>query len=160
MVEITDESQGTYEKDNQIRFKTSMLKSCLCEYSDAYILVKGTITVANSAAQGQANNGSNKTVIFKNCALFTKCISRTNKAHEDDVSYIDVVMPMYNLIEYSDNYLKASEMLGQFYRDVPALDDDGAIKDFKKATAATESFSLKLNLTAHTRNNGTIKTSK
>ena len=62
-VEIKDESQGTYNKDNQIRFKTSMLRSSLCDYSDTYILVKGTVTVANTAAAGVANN-ANKRVIF------------------------------------------------------------------------------------------------
>ena len=59
VVEISDESRRTYNKDNQIRFKTSMLRSSLCDYSDAYILVKGTITVANTAAQAQPNNGAN-----------------------------------------------------------------------------------------------------
>ena len=60
-VEINDESRGTYNEDNQIRFKTSMLRSCLCNYSDVYTLVKGTITVANTAeAQGHPNNGANK----------------------------------------------------------------------------------------------------
>ena len=67
-VEINDESRGTYNKDNQIRFKTSILMSSFCNYSDAYIFVKGTISIANTAAQGQANNGANKKVIFKNCA--------------------------------------------------------------------------------------------
>ena len=60
-VEINDESRGTYNEDNQIRFKTSMLRSCLCDYSDVYTLIKGTITVANTAeAQGHPNNGANK----------------------------------------------------------------------------------------------------
>ena len=62
-VEIKDESQGMYNKDNQIRFKTSMLRSSLCDYSDTYILFKGTVTVANTAAAGVANN-ANKRVIF------------------------------------------------------------------------------------------------
>ena len=82
-----------------------MLNSSLCDYRDAYILVKGTITVANTAAQAQASNGANKKVIFKNCALLTNFISRINTAGVYDASYIDVVMPMYNLREYSDNYL-------------------------------------------------------
>ena len=69
-VKINDESRGTYNKDNQIRFKTSVLRSSLHDYSDAYILVKGTITVANTAVQVQPNNAANKKVIFKNCAPF------------------------------------------------------------------------------------------
>ena len=71
MVEIDDELRGTYNEGKEIRFKTSMLRSSLCDYSDAYILVKGTITVANTAAQDQPNNGANKKVIFKNRAPFT-----------------------------------------------------------------------------------------
>ena len=72
-----------------------MLRSSLCNYSDAQILVEGTITVTNTVAR--PNNGANKKVIFKNCAPFTSCIRRINNAHVDDAQYIDVVMPMYNL---------------------------------------------------------------
>ena len=133
-----------------------MLRSSLCDYSNAYILVKGTITIENIAAQGQVNNDTNKKVIFKNCAPFTNCISRINNTQVDDASYIDVVMPMYNLIEYSNNYLKTSGILWQFYRDVPALNDDGdAMVDFTEANATTESFNLKETLTGQTGNNGT-----
>ena len=83
-----------------------MLKSSLCDYSDAYILVKGTITVNNTAA-GDANaNRSNKNVIFKNCALFANCISEINNTQVDNAKDNDIVMLMYNLIEYSDNYAK------------------------------------------------------
>ena len=70
-VEINDEWQGTYNEDNQIRFKTLMLKSSLCDYRHAYILVKGNITAINTAGQGQSNNGVNRKVIFKNCILLT-----------------------------------------------------------------------------------------
>ena len=90
-VEINDELQGTYNKDNQIRFKTSMLRSRLCDYSDAYIPVKGYITVANTAAQGQVNNDTNKKVIIENCAPFTNCRSRVSNTQVDDASYIDVM---------------------------------------------------------------------
>ena len=84
-----------------------MLKSSLCDYSDAYILVKGTITVNDTAAQGASANNTNKKVIFKNCAPFTDCISEIDNAKD-----IDIVMPMYNLIEYSDNYAKQQEFYG------------------------------------------------
>ena len=77
-VEINDESRGTYSVNRQINFKTSMLRSSLCDYSDAYILVKGNITVNNTAADGAAANNTNKKVIFKNCAPFTNCISKIN----------------------------------------------------------------------------------
>ena len=87
-VEMNDESRGTYNENNQIRFKTSMLRSSLCDYSDAYILVKGTITVAE-VTPAAPNNG-NKNVIFKNCAQFTNCISRINNTQVDDAYDIDV----------------------------------------------------------------------
>ena len=83
-----------------------MLKSSSCDYSDAYILVKGTITVNNTAADSAAANNTNKKVIFKNCAPFTNWISEINNTQIDNAKDIDIVMPMYNLIKYSDNYAK------------------------------------------------------
>ena len=70
-IEMNDESKGTYDVGSEIKFKTTMLKSSLCDYSDAYIHVRGTITVNNTAAEGAAANNNNKKVIFKNCAPFT-----------------------------------------------------------------------------------------
>ena len=80
-----------------------MLKSSLCDYNDVYILVKGTITVNNTRTAAAPNN-RNKKAIFKNCAPFTNCICKINNTQVDDAKDIDTVMPMYNLIEYSDNY--------------------------------------------------------
>ena len=98
-VEINDESRGTYSVNRQINFKTSMLRSSLCDYSDAYILVKGNITVNNTAADGAAAaNNTNKKVIFKNCAPFTDCTSKINNTQVDDGKDIDIVMPIYNLL--------------------------------------------------------------
>ena len=77
-VEIDDDVRDEYSPDKQIRFKTAMLRSSSCDYSDAYILVKGNITVNNTAADGAAANNTNKKVIFKNCAPFTNCISKIN----------------------------------------------------------------------------------
>ena len=111
--------------NSQIKFKTTMLKSSLCDYSDAYILVKGTISVNNTAAAGAAAaNNTNKKVIFKNCAPFTNCISEINNIQIDNAKYIDIVMPMYYLIEYSDNYAKTTESLWQYCKDIPARNDD------------------------------------
>ena len=75
-VEISDDIRGAYSPNKQIGFKTAMLRSCLCDYSGAYILVKGNITVNNTAGAGAVANNTNKKVIFKNCALFTNCISK------------------------------------------------------------------------------------
>ena len=91
-----------------------MLRSSLCDYSDAYILVKGNITVNNTAPEGAAANNTNKKVIFKNCAPFTDCISKLNNTEIDNTGEIHIVMPMYNLIEYSDNYSKTSGSLWQY----------------------------------------------
>ena len=143
-VEINDKSRGMYNEVNQIRFKTSMFGTNLCDYSDAYILVKGTITVENTAAHGQPNNGTNKKVILKKCAPFTKCLSRINNAQVDNAHDIDVVMLMYHLIEYSDNYSKTSGILWQYCKDEPALNNaDDANADFTEANAITDSFKRK-----------------
>ena len=101
-VEINNESKGKYDNSN-IRFKTSMISSNLCDYSDPYILVKGTITVPNMAAAGAAVNNTNKQLLFKRCAPFTDCITKVKNTQVDDAQKIDIVMSMYNLIEYSDN---------------------------------------------------------
>ena len=96
-VEINDKSKARYDNSN-IRFKISMIRSNLCEYSDTYILVKGTITVPNTTDSGAAVNNTNKKVIFKNCTPFTDCITKINNTQVDDAQKIDVVMPLYNLI--------------------------------------------------------------
>ena len=110
-----------------MNIKTSTLRSSLCDHSDAYILVKGNISVNNiSAAVGDANN-TNKKVIFKNCAPFTDCISKINNTQVDNAKDIDIVMPMYNLIEYSDNYSKISGSLWKYCKDIPAINNNGDI---------------------------------
>ena len=88
-----------------------MLRSSLCDYSDAHILVKGSISANNTAAAAAAANNTGKKVIFKNCAPFPNCKSKINNTQTDNAEYIDIVMPMYNLIEYSDNYSKTSGSL-------------------------------------------------
>ena len=97
-IEINDDIIGAYSSNKQIRFETVMLRSSLCDYSDAYVLVKGSISVNNIASAGAAGNNANKKVIFKNCAPFTKCISKINNTEIDNAEYIDIVMRMYNLI--------------------------------------------------------------
>ena len=119
-----------------------MLMSSLCGYSNEYILVEETITVANTSAQDQPNNGANKKVILKNWASFTKCI-------------INVVMPMYDLIENSDKYLKASRILQKYYRDEPNLDHNGEFADFNVANAIPDSFNIKKKITCHAGDNST-----
>ena len=107
-VEIDDESRET-DIGNDIRFKSTMLRSNLCDYADAYILVNGRITITGAGDDVAARQADkiHKGVTFKNCAPFVKCISIINNTEIDNVKDIDIVMPMYDLIEYSDNYSKA-----------------------------------------------------
>ena len=85
-VEINDDIRGVYSPNKQIRFKTAILSSSLCDYSDAYILVKGNITVNNTTAAAADN--TNKKVIFKNCALFTSYISKISNTQIDNVNIL------------------------------------------------------------------------
>ena len=112
-VEIIDESRGTYNVNSQIKFKTTMLKSSLCDFSEAYIFVKGRITITGAGDDAAARQAEkiDKGVAFKNCAPFINCISEINNTQVDNAKDIDIVMPMYNLIEYSDNYAKTSGSL-------------------------------------------------
>ena len=147
-VEINDESRGVYNVNSQIKFKTTMLKSNLCDYSDAYILVKGTITIDGDGADvaaGRANK-RDEGVAFKNCAPFINCISEINNTQIDNAKDIDIVTPIYNLIEYSDNYGKTLGSLWQYFRDEP--NDD--IED-------SESFKSKIKITGKTPNNDNEK---
>ena len=153
-VEINDESRETYNVNSQIKFKTTMLKSSLCDYSDAYILVKGTITVNNTVAADDDANNTDKKVIFKNCAPFTNYISKINNTQVHNVKDIDIVMPMYNLIEYSDNYAKTFRSLWQYFKDIPAVDNNNAIVNFAESNFAN-SFNFKVKMTGQTGNDQT-----
>ena len=152
-VEINDESRGAYNVNSQIKFKTIMLKPSLCDYSDAYIIVKGTISVNNTVGAGAVNN-TNKKVIFKNCAPFTNCISEINNTQIDNAKDIDIVMSMYNLIEYSDNYAKKTGSLWQYCKDIPARNVNKEIIVFD-VNNTTDSFKFKAKITGQTGNYGT-----
>ena len=93
--------------------------------------------------------------MFKNCAPFTDCISKINNTQVDNAKDIDIVMPMYNLIEYSDNYSKTSGSLWQYCKEIPAVNDDGDIVDFNGANA-TDSFNFKAKITGQTDDDGEI----
>ena len=100
-IEVYDQSGGNYTINKEIRIKTSMLRSDLCDFNDAYIIVKGTITIT-----APDNGKRNKEVAFKNNAPFINCISKINDVEIDNAEDLNVVMPMYNLLEYSKNYRK------------------------------------------------------
>ena len=139
-VEINSDSRGTYTNAD-IKFKITMLKSDLCDYADAYIFVKGIITITGAGDDAAARqlDERNEGVTFKNCAPFTKCISRINNTDIDNAQDINIVMPMYNLIEYSDNYSKTSGSVWQYYRDDPNdnMTRSGSFKSKIKITGKT-----------------------
>ena len=154
-VEINDESRGAYNVNGQIKFKITMLKSSLCDYSDAYILVKETISVNNTAAADAAVNNINKKVILKKCAPFTNFISEINNTQIDNAKDIDIIMRMYSLIEYSNNYAKTSGSLWQYCKDIPARNNNNnEIIEFT-AGNTTDSFNFKAKTTGQTGNDGT-----
>ena len=139
-VEINDESRGTYTGSNT-EFKTTMLRSDLSDYVDAYILAKGRITMTGAGNDDDVRwaDKRNKGAVFKNCASFTKCISRINNLEIDNAQDIDIVMPVYNLIEYNSKYSKTSGSLWQYYKDEP-----------NDNLAHPESFKSKVKITGST----------
>ena len=136
-IEVYDQSEGNYNVNKEIRIKTSMLMSDLCDFSEAYIVVKENITkktftaddidapnntAANATATNIANNndfGDDK-LVFKNSAPFINFISKINGVKIDNAEDLDVVMPTYNLLEYSKNYRKTTGSLWNYYRDQPS----------------------------------------
>ena len=138
---IDSESKGKYSHKNPIKVLTNSIESSLCDYSDAYILVTGNITAT-------PNNGATQ-VIFKKCAPFEKCRTEINETFVDEADFINITMPVYNLIEYSDNYSDTSGSLWNFKRDeitnnADVTNDDNA-----------PSFKYKSNLIGKIEINGT-----
>ena len=119
--EINDNSRGTYNTNSQIKFKTTMSKSSLCDYSDVYILLIVAITFTAQGAHTAAMQADrdNKQVILKNFALFTDCITEINNTKVDKGKDLDVVMSMYNLVEFSDNNSRATGSLWKYQKDEP-----------------------------------------
>ena len=142
-VEINDESRGTYNVNSQIKFKTTMLEFNLCDYSDAYILVKGKVAITEVGDNHAARRADDRD---KNCAPFTNCISEINNTQVDNTKDTDIVMLMYNLIEYSDNYSKTPGGLWKYYKDEPNYN-----------LTDSESFKSELKITGKTPNNADEK---
>ena len=143
---INDKTSTNYGVDkntgannpNTIKYDTRVLKPNLCDYAEVYILVDGTIRAVAANAAGAAA----VRLAFKNCAPFTKCNLEINDDHVDTAENLDIVMPMYNLIEYSDNYQDSSATLYQYKRDEPPEAD--AIADLTANNSS--SFKYKVNL--------------
>ena len=125
-----------------------MLKSSLCDYSNAHILVKRRITIAGAEADAATRQADkrDKGVVFKNCAPFISSKTEINNTEIDNAKDIDRVMPMYNLIEYSDHYSKTFESLWQYYRD-----------ESNHSSTDSESFKSKIKITRKTANNNNTK---
>ena len=122
------------EVNKEVRIKTLMLRYDLCDFNYAYIIVKGTITVV------RPNNAKrNKAVAFKNNAPFINCIPKVNDVKIDNAENLDVVMPVYNLIEYSKNYRKTTGSLWNYYRDQPS----------DTLSSNPESFKYKISITGN-----------
>ena len=133
-VEINDKSRGGYNINSHIKCKTTMLKSIFCDYSNAYILVKGKITITGRGADAAARQADERDK------------GEINNTQVDNAKDIDTVTPMYNLIEYSDNYARTSGSLWQSYRDEP----NDNLADF-------ESFKSKIKVTGRNPNNDNEK---
>ena len=145
---------NTYNENKSIRFKTTMLRSNLCDYSDAYILVKGTITVTAPGVNNNADNirdKRNRPLIIKNNAPFVSFITRINGELIEDADDLDIVMSMYNLLEYSKNYRKTIGSLYNYYRD--ELSDDADDNNFDNINVVnSNTFKYKNKITGNTYN--------
>ena len=138
-IEVHDQSEKTYNANKKIRIKSPMLRSDLCNFSDVYIVVKGTITVTNPD-----NAKRNKAVAFKNNAPFINCISKINGVQIDNAEDLDVVIPTFNFLEYSKNYKKLTGSLWNYYREEPS----------NPISFNSESFKYKTSITGNTYNIG------
>ena len=139
---------NTYNENKSIRFKTPMLRLNLCDYSDAYILVQGAITVTAPGANNGANNirdKRNRPLILKNNAPFVSCITRINGELIEDADDLDIVIPMYNLLEYIKNYRKTIGSLHNYYRDELSDNaDDNNFDNIKVVNSNTLKYKNKI----------------
>ena len=138
---------NTYNENKSIRFKTPMLRSDLCDYMYAYILVNGIITVAGN----QPRDRQNRPVILKNNAPFVSCITIINNELIEYADDLDIAMPMYNLLECSKNYIKTIGSLYNYYRD--ELNDDGNLNNFaNNNVVSSNSFQYENKIIGNTYN--------
>ena len=139
-----------YNENKSVRFKTPMLRSDLCDYADAYILVSSAITVTANGDNNNANNirdKRNRPLILKNNAPFVSCITKINGELIEDAEDLDIVIPMYNLLQYSKNYRKTIGSLYNYYRD--KLSDNA---NNNNNTVNLDTFRYKNKITGNTYN--------
>ena len=161
-IEVYDQSEGNYNVNKEIRIKTSVLRWDLCDFSDAYIVVRGNIivdkktftandfdepnnteTIATAINNANNNEFGKKKLAFKNNAPFINCISKINVIKIDNAEALDVVIPMYNLLEYSKNYRKTTCSLWNYYRDEP---NSGVDNGITYSIMGSKSFDYKANV--------------
>ena len=147
-IEVFDQSGKIYNTNKQIRFKTPMLRSELCDYNDAYIIVTGKITVTDPD-----NNAYEKKLALKNNAPFISCISKINGTLVDNAEDLDVVMSLYNLLECSKNYRKTTGSLWNYYRDEPNSGFNNNNRDrINYSIKDSDSFNYKTSITGQLEN--------
>ena len=137
LIEVYDQSKENYSVNKEIRIKTSMLRSDLCDFSDGYIVVEGNITPEGD------NDVNKRNLAFKNNAPFINCISKINGVQIDNAEDLDIVMLMYNLLEQSKNYKKTTDSLWNYYRDDPS----------NSLSLNPESFKYKASIVGKTQEN-------
>ena len=147
-IDINDQSGERYNTNKQIRFKTSMSRSDLCDFSDAYIVAKGIVTVS---ADERDRDKMNIQVILKNNAPFISCISKINGLLVENAEDLDIAVPMYNLPKYKNNYSKASASLWNYYRD-ELTDETNDNNGPNKNVINSKSFKYKTSITGSTYN--------
>ena len=151
-VKVHDQSgsaENRYKPSKQIRFETLMLRSDLCDFKDAYIVVKGTITLTKTDGRGFIDI-RNKFLAFKNNAPLINCTAKINNILIDNAEDLDVVIPMYNLLGYSVNYRKTTGSFWNYYGDEP---NDFSANNYNANTIEnSESFKYKCNITGKTSN--------
>ena len=133
---INDQNYRLYGDDSTIKFDTKVIKPILCDYSDAYILVTGDIAVVNG--------NQNTSIAFKNCSPFTRCVTHLNNEHVETADNLNIIMNMYNLLEYFDNFADSSGSLWQYKRDEQNMTNAGNPDDVN--TNDSSSFKYKSNL--------------
>ena len=154
-VEVHDQSGSAddrYKPSKQIRFKTSMVRSDLCDYSDANIVAKRKITVTRPGSIMY-----NKKLALKNNAPFTSCILKINNTLFDNAEDLDIVMPMYNLLEYSKKYRKTTGSFWNYYRDEPNSSICGENNNVNYLIKDSKSFDYKASITGKLEGNNTEK---
>ena len=148
-------AENRYKPNKQIRFKTSMLRSDLCDYNDTFAVFEGKIIVTDSD-----NDVYEKKLAFQQNAPFTNCISKINNTLIDNAEDLDILNPMYNLIEYSKNYRKTTGSLWNYYRDEPNSGLGGANNNINYSIKDSKSFHYKTTITGKLEGNNVEKRNK